>query len=630
MRTSKKLIGKISTVSLWVTFNIDLLNFNAHKETEDFINTLGTYSFHPHILKPTRITSHSATLIDNIFFNSLEHQTSSGNILCDITDHLPNFLIINKFSTLPKNFKMYKRDYSKFNKEALISELNNINWNDVLYVENYSNNVNSLFESFHSYITKCIDKYVPLRKLTRKEIRSLTKPWIIPGIIKSSNIKSFLYKKYLKTRSTYYYTKYKCYRSMICKLLRISKQKYYHNYFAVNSRNMKNIWSGIKELITLKPRGFNSPSKIIVDNLSLKDPNTIASAFNQFFANIGSKLANEIPLSNLDPLNCLETPISDSFYLFPTTTAEIEDILSTLNQSKSVGPFSIPVYLLKLLRSCLSIPLEIIYNLSFSSGCVPDQFKLANIIPIHKTNSVTCLNNYRPISLLSIFNKILEKLMFKRLFAFVNKHNILFANQFGFRENFSTMQATLLITDKIQRAIEEGQYSCGIFLDFSKAFDTVNHSILIRKLHHYGIRGIANDWFTSYLSNRRQFVSIGSTKSDTLTISHGVPQGSVLGPLLFLLYINDFHKCCNLFDFHIFADDTNLFYSLIYPFLTYSLITWGNTYSNSLKPLIVLQKKAIRIITFADFNAHTTPLFYKLGLLKFADLIYMKQCSIYV
>ena len=131
----------------------------------------------------------------------------------------------------------------------------------------------------------------------------------------------------------------------------------------------------------------------------------------------------------------------------------------------------------------------------------------------------------------------------------------------AFREKHSTMHTTLLIADKIQKAIEDGLFSCGIFLDFSKIFDTVDHSILIRKLSHYGIRGIANDWFTSYLLNRRQHVSIGSTESDDIFIAHGVLQGSVLGPLLFFFYINDFSNCCKLFDFHIFADDTNLFYS---------------------------------------------------------------------
>ena len=149
--------------------------------------------------------------------------------------------------------------------------------------------------------------------------------------------------------------------------------------------------------------------------------------------------------------------------LFPVYAVEKEKEISSLNSSKASGPFSIPVCLLKLLKTCISFPLEILFNISFRYGCVPDQFKLANVIPVHKKDSVTCMNNYRPISLLSIFNKILEKLVYNRLINFIDKYHILYDTQFGFRRNHSTLHATLLITDKIQRAIEDGLFSCGIF-----------------------------------------------------------------------------------------------------------------------------------------------------------------------
>ena len=168
-----------------------------------------------------------------------------------------------------------------------------------------------------------------------------------------------------------------------------------------------------------------------------------------------------------NPLDFLGPSQANSFMLFPASAAEIEEIITSLNSSKASGPFSIPVCLLKLLKTCISFPLEFIFNISFSSGCVPDQFKLANVIPVHKKDSVTCMNNYRPISLLSIFNKILEKLVYNRLITFIDKYNLLYDKQFGFRRNHSTLHATLLITDKIQRAIEDGLFSCGIFLDLA-------------------------------------------------------------------------------------------------------------------------------------------------------------------
>ena len=160
-----------------------------------------------------------------------------------------------------------------------------------------------------------------------------------------------------------------------------------------------------------------------------------------------------------------------------------------------------------------------IFNCSFSTSTVPDKFKIASVIPVHKQGSKFILNNYRPISLLSIFSRILEKIVCKQLDSFIVKHNLLYENQYGFRSKHSTLHAVISITDKIQKAIDQGYYSCGIFLDLSKAFDTVNHQILLDKLEYYGIRGLAKQWFESYLMNRMQFVSLGSCKSDMLNIS---------------------------------------------------------------------------------------------------------------
>ena len=169
---------------------------------------------------------------------------------------------------------------------------------------------------------------------------------------------------------------------------------------------------------------------------------------------------------------------------------------------------------------------------------MPDQFKVAGVVPIHKKGSSFLVSNYRPISLPSIFNKVIEKLMYNRIISYLEKFSILHNKQFGFRSKQSTTHALLLLTDKIQRSINNGTYSCGIFLDLCKAFDTVDHRIILDKLEYNGIRGVANDWFASYLSNRRQFVSLFGTNSDYQTVTCRVPQGSVLGPLLFLLYIN--------------------------------------------------------------------------------------------
>ena len=238
---------------------------------------------------------------------------------------------------------------------------------------------------------------------------------------------------------------------------------------------------------------------------------------------------------------------------------EILDIINSLS-NKSTGPASIPLRLLKIVADLIVIPLCRIINLSFASGVFPDVLKVAKTIPLHKGGSTLEVNNFRPISLLSIFDKIIEKLMHKRLYDFFEENDLLYKKQFGFRRKNSPAHSLIEITEKIKESIDNGKYGCGIFIDLKKAFDTVNHKILLTKLEHYGIRGSVLGWFESYLTDRKQYVFYNGTSSDIATISCGVPQGSVLGPLLFLIYINDLPNISDKLSFFLFADDTNIYY----------------------------------------------------------------------
>ena len=197
-----------------------------------------------------------------------------------------------------------------------------------------------------------------------------------------------------------------------------------------------------------------------------------------------------------------------------------------------MGLYSCPIRILKGAKHILSDILATIINLSVQTGDYPSKLKHAKIIPVFKTGDETEPGNYRLISLLSVFNRLFQRLMHKRLTSFIEKHHILFKSQYGFRENFSTQHAILHIVSKIQNIMDKGLYSCGVSVDLKKAFDTLDHSILLCRLHHYGIRGIINDWFSSYLSDRTQTTQIGSDISGKDKILFGVSQGSVLGPLI--------------------------------------------------------------------------------------------------
>jgi len=193
-------------------------------------------------------------------------------------------------------------------------------------------------------------------------------------------------------------------------------------------------------------------------------------------------------------------------------------------------------------------------------GIVPDQLKIAKVVPIYKKGERHLPGNYRPISLLSIFDKILEKLMYRRLSNFLDQNSILYEYQFGFRKNHSTVQAVMEVLDNIYEHCDNHEVTMGIYLDLQKAFDTVNHSILLKKLNMYGVRGIVLKWFTSYLSNRHQYVAMSKYESAFETVNCGVPQGSVLGPLLFLIsFMYDIQNAVSDAKLKLFADDTNLF-----------------------------------------------------------------------
>ena len=198
-------------------------------------------------------------------------------------------------------------------------------------------------------------------------------------------------------------------------------------------------------------------------------------------------------------------------------------------------------------------------NQYYQGSFDPEIFKISKVTPIFKSGSLSELGNYRPIAVISPFSKVLERLVYDQLVSYLEKECLLFNFQFGFRKGYSTEYAILETVEKLKSAVDDQKITCGIFLDFSKAFDTINHHILLEKLYKYGIRGLPHAWFSSYITNREQYVKVGNTESGLKTITCGVPQGSTLGPLLFLLYINDLPKSSKKLTFRIFADDTNMF-----------------------------------------------------------------------
>jgi hypothetical protein len=353
---------------------------------------------------------------------------------------------------------------------------------------------------------------------------------------------------------------YKKYRNKLNHLLKAAERKHYRDLIMINKNNSGKIWSIMKQLINKKHISKTNHEFIDKNGIKINDPIKVCNKFNEFFVGVGSSLASKIPDVNINPMQFMKQRVLNSIYLPCATESEILKIIISL-KSVAAGYDEVGANILKLSLNNIISPLTYLCNTSMEQGVFPNEMKLAKVIPLYKGGAMAEFNNYRPVSVLPTLSKVFEKVMYTRISEFLNETKSLFEYQFGFRKSYSSYMPMMILTDKLYKYLDEGKSAIGVFLDFSKAFDTVNHSILIEKLFHYGIRGNALEWLKSYLCNRSQFVVYNGYQSSVKIIDTGVPQGSILGPLLFLIYINDLINVCKYSTPLLFADDTNLFFA---------------------------------------------------------------------
>ena len=351
--------------------------------------------------------------------------------------------------------------------------------------------------------------------------------------------------------------------SILNKVKKEAKQKYYFEKFDRYRFDIKNTWKTINEIISKSQIKKYVPSRVVYNNKIAVDNIEIANLFNEYFVGIGPKLAEEIkPVPDKNFKQYLTQRITYSLKFHLITEDELLKTLKGLRTKSSYGYDNISTKLLKQIHKPLMGPLCLIINQSLTTGIFPDRLKIARVFPAHKKGDITIPDNYRPISLLTSISKLFEKVVFIQLYGYFQKYKLFFESQYGFREGHSTEYASLELIDRVINDIENKNISIAIFLDLSKAFDTLDHKILLYKLNYYGITNTELQWFSSYLTNRSQYVEFNNAKSNMLNITTGVPQGSILGPLLFLIYVNDINHTTSYFKFIMYADDTTLITTL--------------------------------------------------------------------
>ena len=544
--------------------NLDFLKADSHQLNNDFIQLHLDLGMIPTITQPTRITRSTGTLIDNIIVS----QSNCGNYIAsilveDISDHLLTICVINSLMAVTREpLKICSRDTRRKNLRALKFQLDNHDWMTQLVDSSPSENM----EQVHTVLTSTIDRCIPLgtRIVNSKHLRR--EPWLTSGIKISIDKNKRLYAKML--RNEVGITTYKKYNRELRKIIRNTKRKYYHDNCNEFKSQTKKLWGLINEISGKKGDKSTLIEYLRVGDIKDYGAKRISNILAKYFSQVGKNFAGKIPnptTSISEYLKCLQSNKA-SIFLNPTDVWQIKKIVAKLPTKRSSGHDNISNILLKEIIENIAHVLCIIFNKSLEQGEFPSTMKLAEVVPLYKGKEHFLETNYRPISLLTTISKVSEKIVYQRVYSFLQNTGQLYDNQYGFRESHSCEHAIGQVINGIVKGLENRVNSVCVLLDLSKAFDTIEHTIMLEKLALYGVCGNASSWFKSYLSGRslrvkcRTVSSATSQTSEEYFVDYGTPQGSCLGPLIFLIFVNDLHLHLHDAECVQFADDTTLLF----------------------------------------------------------------------
>ena len=508
--------------------NVNLLNPSNYVYVDVYIRNLFELGMKPLVTLPTKVNLENLltrfSVIDHVWVSNGLESDQTFIIPIDITDHFPvvSFILLPT-SFVPKQINSKRRRLTFRGKEMFRMLLSNI------HIDTSIMDINMIFGDYSSKVMNGYNKAFPIDNCTIKNKNSFA--WVTPDLKECIKKKARLYRAFLKGRiSKGDYTSYK---NRLTNLIRRSKALYYEKLFLENAANTKVLWSTINSLLNRK--NCQVLKEIVVNEVVLKGERMV-DYINEYFVNAASTVTRGLPHTN--GFVCLAARTRESCFFLPTDIVEVKKVIMGLKNEDS-KLLDIHPSVLKENTSIFANHFVDLYNMAIELAGFPNNLKIARVNPGHKSGPTEKIDNYRPISALPLFSKVFEKLTLNRMDSFIRQHNILTNSQFGFHKGCSTTHAIIKLLTHVVQAYHQRLYSACFFLDLRKAFDTINHRILLQKLEHYGFRGHCNKFLESYYNNRRQYVHVNGYNSSTKPIEIGVPQGSILGPLCFSLFIND-------------------------------------------------------------------------------------------
>lgn len=523
--------------------NINIEDSDPDQRSDQYLTLAAAHGILPAHTLPT----HDKTCLDHVLLKT-KFPSVTMVIQTDVTDHFP-VLLSTQLRRTPTQVS-HRRTW--VDNKAVVQDIIKSDLTVVLHTSDVNTAVNLLV----SHLSDIIKKHTKISTIPRSKMT--IKPWITPGLLRCIRNRDSMHRK-LKNNPDNIILKitFLRYRNFINKLLKNLKRSYLKSLLLNARNNAKSTWDAIKTITNM--RSSTNPSNSL---LKLHpEPAASINLVNKYFASVGNNLVNKIDTSLSDThLTCRTRPTpKDSLVLLEVDNEEIEKIILNLRNNCAVGWDGVSSAVLKYARHVLVPLFTHICNLSISSGVFPSAFSRALVHPTHKSGDIDVVNNYRPISVLPVMSKILEKALNNRLINYLETKHLLSANQFGFRQGKSTSDAVSVVVDNVIEHLDNNKKCLCIFLDISKAFDTVSVPLLLSKLEKMGIRGNQLDIFKSYLSNRVQAVKIGTHVSEDEQLTIGIPQGSIIGPSLFIVYINELCQLqlpnCRVVTY---ADDTAL------------------------------------------------------------------------